>query len=73
MGDLTKQLDKFLRQKPKLGKGVYLAKTAVVFGDVTLGAHSSVWYGAVLRGDINRIVVGHHTNIQDNSVLHIAE
>jgi carbonic anhydrase/acetyltransferase-like protein (isoleucine patch superfamily) len=40
---------------------------------VTLGAHSSVWYGAVLRGDINRIAVGHHTNIQDNAVLHLAD
>ena len=40
---------------------------------MTLGAHSSVWYGAVLRGDINRIVVGHHSNIQDNAVLHLAD
>jgi gamma-carbonic anhydrase len=69
----AKQLDKFLRKSPKLGKGVYLAKTAVVIGDVTIRAHSSVWYGAVLRGDINRIVVGHHTNIQDNAVLHLAD
>ncbi|HTY89060.1 MAG TPA: gamma carbonic anhydrase family protein [Candidatus Acidoferrum sp.] len=67
------QLDAFLRRKPKLGRGVYIAGTAVVIGDVTLGAHSSVWYGAVLRGDINRIVVGHHTNIQDNAVLHLAD
>src|SRR5258706_3929495 len=73
MASVTKQLDKFLRRKPKLGKGVYIAKTATVIGDVTLGAHSSVWYGAVLRGDINRIVVGHHSNIQDNSVLHLAD
>jgi carbonic anhydrase/acetyltransferase-like protein (isoleucine patch superfamily) len=70
---LGKQLDTFLRQTPKLGRGVYLAKTAVVLGDVTLGAHSSVWYGAVLRGDINRVVVGHHSNIQDNAVLHLAD
>src|ERR1043165_62819 len=73
MGELDKQLDTFLRKKPTLGKNVYLAKTAVVLGDVTLGDHSSVWYGAVLRGDINRIVVGHHTNIQDNAVLHLAD
>jgi len=71
--NLLKQLDTFLRQTPKLGRGVYLAKTAVVLGDVTLGAYSSVWYGAVLRGDINRIVVGHHSNIQDNAVLHLAD
>jgi len=69
----VKQLEAFLRKQPKLGKGVYLARTAVVFGNVTIGAHSSVWYGAVLRGDINRIVVGHHSNIQDNAVLHLAD
>lgn len=73
MADLDAQLDKFLRKKPVLGSGVYIANTATVIGDVTLGEHSSVWYGAVLRGDINRIVIGHHTNIQDNAVLHLAD
>jgi carbonic anhydrase/acetyltransferase-like protein (isoleucine patch superfamily) len=73
MGALDQQLDRFLRQKPRLGKNVFIAKTATVIGDVTLGAHSSVWYGAVLRGDINRIVVGHHSNVQDNAVLHLAD
>ena len=73
MNELAPQLDQFLRRQPKLGKGAYLARTAVVIGDVTLGAHSSVWYGAVLRGDINRIVVGHHSNVQDNAVLHLAD
>jgi gamma-carbonic anhydrase len=52
---------------------VYIAPGAVVVGDVTLGDFSSVWFNAVLRGDINRIVIGHHTNIQDNSVLHLAD
>jgi carbonic anhydrase/acetyltransferase-like protein (isoleucine patch superfamily) len=73
MPDLAHQLETFLRKQPVLGRGVYLAKTAVVLGDVTLGDYSSVWYGAVLRGDINRIVVGHHSNIQDNAVLHLAD
>ncbi len=73
MDKLSKQLDTYLRKKPQVGKGVYLAKSAVVVGDVKLGDHSSVWYNAVLRGDINRIVVGHHTNIQDNAVLHLAD
>ena len=73
MGKLEKQLDTFLRKNPKLGKNVFIAQTAVVIGDVTLGAHSSVWYHAVLRGDINRIVIGHHSNIQDNAVLHLAD
>ena len=73
MNNLATQLDRFLRKQPSLGKGVYIARGAVVVGDVTLGDHSSVWYNAVLRGDINRIVVGHHTNIQDNAVLHLAD
>ena len=71
--NLASQLDIFLRQKPALGKDVYIARGAVVLGDVTLGDAASVWYNAVLRGDINRIVVGHHANIQDNAVLHLAE
>lgn len=73
MSKLDKQLDRFLRRKPRLGKGVYIAAGAVVLGDVKIGHHSSIWYNSVLRGDINRIVIGHHTNIQDNSVLHLAD
>src|SRR5436190_10063864 len=73
MDKLQKQFQTFLRKRPTLGKNVYIAKGAVVFGDVTLGDHSSVWYNAVARGDINRIVIGHHTNIQDNAVLHLAD
>ena len=73
MTDVAKQLEIFLKKKPSLGRSVYIAQSAVVVGDVTLGDHSSVWHNAVLRGDINRIVVGHHTNIQDNAVLHLAD
>src|SRR5215831_19885371 len=73
MSKLDKQLDRFLRKQPRLGKGVYIVRGAVVLGDVTLGDYSSIWFNAVLRGDINRIVVGHHTNIQDNCVLHLAD
>jgi carbonic anhydrase/acetyltransferase-like protein (isoleucine patch superfamily) len=72
-GKLSRQLDTFLRRQPRLGAGVYIARGAVVLGDVTLGEHSSVWYNAVLRGDINRIEIGHHSNIQDNAVLHLAD
>src|SRR5438034_11298537 len=73
MADVVKRLETFLRKKPAIGRGVYIAHGAVVVGDVTIGDHSSVWYNAVLRADINRIVVGHHTNIQDNAVLHLAD
>jgi len=73
MHPLGTQFARFLGKQPKLGKEVYVARGAVVLGSVTLGAHASVWYGAVLRGDINRIVVGHRTNIQDNAVLHVSD
>jgi gamma-carbonic anhydrase len=73
MSDLKAQLDTFLLKTPQLGKDVYITRGAVVLGDVTLGDYASVWYNSVLRGDINRIVVGHHSNIQDNSVLHLAD
>lgn len=70
---LERQLDTFLRQQPTLGRGVYITHRAVVIGDVRLGDYSSVWYGAVLRGDINYIQIGAGTNIQDNAVLHLAD
>src|SRR5437764_431527 len=73
MDSAQSQLDNFLRKKPRLGQGVYIARGSVVLGDVTFGDHSSVWYNAVVRGDINRIEIGHHTNIQDNAVIHVAD
>lgn len=72
MRDMRKLLDNHLMKKPRCGEGVYIARGAAVLGDVTLGDFSSVWFNAVLRGDINRIVVGHHSNVQDNAVLHLA-
>lgn len=73
MDKLKSQLDKFLRKQPIVGAGAYIAAGAVVVGDVTLGKHASIWYNAVLRGDINRIVVGDFSNVQDNAVLHLAD
>lgn len=73
MRDVVMQLETHLRKQPTLGQDVYIASGAVVLGDVTLGDYASVWHNAVLRGDINRIVVGHHTNIQDLTVLHLAD
>lgn len=70
---LWKQLDRFLGKQPKLGKGVFVARGAAVLGDVIIRDFSSVWYNAVVRGDINRIVIGHHSNVQDNAVLHLAD
>jgi len=69
---MKQRLDTFLLKQPAFGQGVYIARGAVLLGDVTLGDHSSVWCNATLRADINRIVVGHHSNIQDNAVLHLS-
>ena len=49
----------------------WLAPHSVVIGDVEIGADSSVWYGSVIRADVNRIVIGRRTNIQDHCVLHV--
>ena len=56
---------------PRLGEGVFLAETAAVIGDVVIGARSSVWYGAVVRGDVFHIRIGAETSIQDNTVVHV--
>jgi len=55
---------------PRVGKNVFIAENAYVIGDVELGDYASVWYGAVLRGDFAPIVIGSHTSIQENCVVH---
>jgi gamma-carbonic anhydrase len=73
MLDPSDRLRRFLSCSPQLGPNVYIATGAVVLGDVRLGDSASVWFNAVLRGDINYISVGHHSNVQDNAVLHLAD
>ena len=58
--------------KPNIASNSFIAPGAVVIGDVELGAFSSVWYQSVLRADIQRIVVGEGSNIQDGAVIHLA-
>ena len=60
-----------LYKDPVFGKGVYVAPTATVIGDVAIGDDSSFWFGAVARGDVNWIRIGSKSNVQDNSVLHV--
>ncbi len=55
---------------PTIGKNVFIAPTAVVIGDVTIGDHASIWFNTVLRGDMAPIRIGSHTNIQDNCTVH---
>lgn len=62
-----------LQLGPRIHPTVYVVPTATVVGDVTLAEQSSVWFRAVLRGDINRIVIGPRSNIQDSVVIHLAD
>ncbi|MEZ4368530.1 MAG: gamma carbonic anhydrase family protein, partial [Kofleriaceae bacterium] len=57
--------------RPVIGAGVLLTETATVIGDVVVGDAASIWYGAVLRGDVMPIRVGARTSIQDNAVVHV--
>jgi len=71
----TQTLKNFLipAVRPSVHETVFIAPGAVVIGAVELGSESSIWFGSVLRGDINRIIVGAQSNIQDGSVLHVSD
>ncbi len=56
--------------RPEIGKHCFIAPNAMVIGQVTLDDYSSVWFGAVLRGDVNAIYIGEYSNIQDNVTVH---
>ena len=70
---VPKRLKAHLGKTPDTARATFIAANATVVGDVTLGPRTSVFYGAVLRGDIARIVVGEGTNIQDNAIVHLAD
>jgi len=57
--------------RPRIGRGVFLAETCAVIGDVELGDDASVWYSAVLRGDVMPIRVGARPNLQDGAIVHV--
>lgn len=61
----------FEGRAPRLEAGVWVAPGAVVVGDVTLGRDVSIWYGCILRGDVNAIRIGARSNVQDGAVLHV--
>lgn len=63
----------YLGRMPRLGSQVFVAPTACIIGDVEIGDRSSVWFGCVLRGDVNIIRIGERTNIQDGTVIHVAK
>ena len=61
----------FQGKLPKIHETVFIDDTADVVGDVEIGEHSSVWFQTVIRGDVNSIRIGRHTNIQDGTVIHV--
>ena len=70
---IEERLEKYLDRTPEVAEDAYVAKGAVVIGAVTLGAKSSVWHGAVLRGDIQTIEIGEGSNVQDGTIIHLAD
>jgi gamma-carbonic anhydrase len=70
---IQERLARYLGRTPNTTRAAFVAPNATVLGDVILGANSSVWYGCVLRGDINAIAIGEGTNVQDGTIVHLAD
>jgi gamma-carbonic anhydrase len=68
---MTAILRAFDGKRPQLGRGVFLAESCALIGDVVIGDESSIWYSAVLRGDIMAIRIGARTNLQDGTIVHV--
>src|SRR5215831_8953349 len=66
-------VDRYLASVPAVGARALLLRGAAVIGDVRIGDDASIWYGAVLRGDLARVVVGARSNLQDGTVVHVAD
>ena len=70
---IEERLSTFLKKNPSVSDEVYIAPSATVVGDVRIGRDASIWYGAILRGDINFISIGEGTNLQDGVIGHLAD
>lgn len=64
-------ITQYLSKKPVVPASVFIAEGAKIIGDVELGEECSVWFNAVIRGDVNYIRIGHRTNIQDGAIIHV--
>ncbi len=62
----------FQKTHPTIHETAFVAENSVIIGDVLIGEQASVWYGSILRGDVNYIRIGNRTNIQDGSVIHVS-
>jgi len=67
------RLEKHLSKDPVIPDTAYVAEQATIIGDVTLGEYASIWPGCVVRGDINSIEIGDRTNVQDGTIVHLAD
>lgn len=63
-------IKELLGKTPKIGNNTFLAETATIIGDVEMGTECSIWYNAVLRGDVHYIKMGNKVNVQDNAMIH---
>ncbi len=70
---LEERLEKHLNKTPVVDETAYVSKHAVLIGDVTIGKNASVWPGCVLRADINSIELGENSNLQDGTMVHLAD
>lgn len=71
--NFPERLAQYLDARPRIDPAAYVAPGADLIGDVTIEAEASVWFQTVLRADINRIVIGPRSNIQDGAVVHLAD
>ena len=70
---IEERLGKFLSRQPQLSEAAFVAADARIMGDVRLARDASVFYGCVLRGDIESILIGEGSNVQDGSIIHLAD
>lgn len=70
---IQERLEKYLKQTPNIADAAFIAPCAEIHGAVTIGKNSSVFYKSVLRGDIQDIIIGKGTNVQDGSIIHTAD
>jgi gamma-carbonic anhydrase len=71
--DVRRRLTGYLERQPTVAETAFVAPSATLVGAVSVGEHSSIWYQAVVRADIHSIQIGNRTNIQDGSILHVAD
>lgn len=71
--NLEERLSHYLDQTPQIDGSSYVAADAIILGAVTVGRNASVWHGCVLRADINSIEIGEGSNVQDGTMIHLAD